>query len=797
MTSQRSVVQVHYRIKSIQLAWFRGAAGPVSLEPNHKSIVVYGANGSGKSCFVDAVEYVLNNGSIKHLKTEYSGSRQVNAIPNTHKPKASKTALRFQFKDDSELKIDFSPNGSSKSSGAQGIAMGEWKYRQTVLRQNEVSEFIHDTKGKKYSALLPLFGLHKMEIAAENLRKLAKNVETESRLNEKKTNLKQVENQRKDAFGTQSHDQIVEAIDDLYTQYCKDGSTTNGALSYCNKLEIAIDNRIKGYSANNQRHVSLKGVTELNLKSYVDAVRTCSVRLAGSLDPYIAEKLEVLQSARVFVNGLKDTEIVECPACGQTITVDAFHEHVRTESERLQEISDIFKTYKAAIGTVCDTLNSLKSNLDKPDLKTWKDGLDDGATVDGFKYLQEIDFNTLRETCSDEDLKAIESTLLPIIAAAELASKDVPPDVQKLIDDKKLLDVAKSVITAKELKTEITNGDALVALINSLEQGVRVEIRQRSQSVIDNISEDIESMWATLHPGEKIDSVRLSLPPSADKAIDVVLKFHGLDQESPRLTLSEGYRNSLGLCIFLAMAKRVIDIERPLFLDDVVVSLDRNHRGMIQDLLEKEFSDRQVIILTHDREWYTELRHQLGDNNRWTFKTLLPYATPDIGIRWSHTTTTFDDARALIKERPDTAGSDARKIMDVELSMIAEHLQIRLPYLRSDKNDRRMAHDFFARLVADGRKCFQKKSGNEYVVNTDAIDACAKADRLLISWGNRASHTFDIVKSEATKLIDACEIAIASFRCDSCDRNVWRLDDKQSELVQCQCGNMRWRYGKA
>ena len=197
------------RIKSIELMWFRGAAGPVSLEPNCKSMVVYGENGSGKSSFVDAVEYVLNSGGIEHLKTEYSGSHQVKAIPNTHRPEGSKTALKLTFKDDSQLKVDFNETGSSKSSGAEVIGMGEWEYRQTVLRQSEVSEFIHDTKGKKYSALLPLFGLHKMEIIAENLRKLAKSVEDEAKLNEKKIKLKQVEIQREDTFGTQSYDNII------------------------------------------------------------------------------------------------------------------------------------------------------------------------------------------------------------------------------------------------------------------------------------------------------------------------------------------------------------------------------------------------------------------------------------------------------------------------------------------------------------------------------------------------------------------------------------------------------------
>ena len=328
---------------------------------------------------------------------------------------------------------------------------------------------------------------------------------------------------------------------------------------------------------------------------------------------------------------------------------------------------------------------------------------------------------------------------------------------------------------------------------------MRSQIRQRSQAVIDTISQDVESMWSTLHPGETIDCVGLSLPADADKAIDVVLKFHGRDQDSPRLTLSEGFRNSLGLCIFLAMAKQVVDKERPLFLDDVVVSLDRHHRGMIQGLLDTEFSDRQVIIFTHDREWYTELRQQLGGDQGWVFRTLLPFETPDIGIRWSSRDSTFDDARAMLAERPDSAGNDARKIMDQELPLIAEKLKTSMPFLRSERNDRRGAHEFLERLVSDGKKCFQKRSGTQHVANTDAVVALQTADRLLASWGNRGSHTFDVVRPEATALINACEAALATFQCKSCDPNtfVWRLDDENSERVQCRCGELRWRYGRA
>ena len=290
----------------------------------------------------------------------------------------------------------------------------------------------------------------------------------------------------------------------------------------------------------------------------------------------------------------------------------------------------------------------------------------------------------------------------------------------------------------------------MIAFLNAVEAGIRSEIRERSDEVIHEISADIGDMWKALHPGELIENVRLYLPDE-DKAIDIALRFHGKDQDLPRLTLSEGYRNSLGLCIFLALAKREAGNDRPLIFDDVVVSLDRNHRGMIVDLLKEQFADRQVIIFTHDRDWYAELRHQL-DGKRWGFKALMPYETPELGIRWSDRTNSFEDARANLKDRPDSAGNDARKIMDIELALIAERLQVRLPYLRGERNDHRMWSEFLDRLIGDGKKCLQKKSGTEYPCYTAGLEELDAARRLLVSWGNRSSHSPDVVRPEAAKL---------------------------------------------
>jgi energy-coupling factor transporter ATP-binding protein EcfA2 len=783
------------RIKRILLTWFRGAADPVALEPDSKSMVVYGVNGSGKSTFVDAIEYIVHDGRIGHLSHEYSGKHQEKGVPNTHKPKDRHTEIAIKFATDGELKTAIATDGTLSTSGAEAKAMAGWDYRQTVLRQNEVAAFIHDTKGGKYSALLPLLGLHHMEVAAENLRQLSKVVEQQAKVRENRVVLKELATKRKEVFGTASDSQIAGVIKQLYSRYCADGAATEDPIIQCGDLQAELTTRFGQFSADQRRHLVLQEVGGIALKTHIGEVRATAANLVGITDPLIGEKLEIVRSAGAFAARLEETGEVICPACGQSIGAAAFQAHIQKERTKLQDISDAFDGWKASVGTLCDDVRTLKTSTAKADIKTWRQHQSTSALLDHFRYLDAANIEALRKSCKAADLDAIEGNLVPIVEAAASATKDALPDVQQLSDDRRTGEVAKAVLGGRELGESAARAIALVAFIDALEATTRKEIRVRSQKIVDEISADVQAMWKILHPDAAIQHVRLYLAKDTDKAIDIGLKFYGLDQDSPRLTLSEGYRNSLGLCIFLAMAKREAIDDVPLFLDDVVVSLDRSHRGMVVELLEKQFADRQVIILTHDRDWYVELRHLL-DAKTWTFKALRPYETPDVGIRWSHTTTTFGDARAQLDKRPDSAGNDARKIMDTELSLVAERLQIRMPYLRAERNDRRVAHEFLERMISDGGKCLQRRDDKTYVAHAHAIEVLEKADKLIIAWGNRASHSFDLEKSEAAKLIDACEAALDIFRCPSCSRNVWFAEAAPAEQVQCECGEIRWRYGR-
>jgi len=777
----------------MSLAWFRGAAESLTLELGSKSAVIYGENGAGKSSFVDAVEYLLNDGKIGHLSHEYSGRHQEKGVINTHTPADVSAALSITLDDDSELRADIKRNGTATVSGAAAAAVHKWDYRRTVLRQDEVAAFIRNTKGGKYSEILPLLGLRPLEFAAENLRQLAKMLERQARVRESRAELEMIEARRKSVFGESSDPDLVQTIAGRYEKYCGQGGGATEAFTQCAAITAAIGQRMAHYSDEQRRHLILREMAGFDLMSSINSVRSATAELASAAEPLLAEKLEVLRSTGGFIAAVQASNEVKCPACGRSVPVDEFRTHVNNEQDRLEGMLRTFDRRKTAIGALCDSLKALQSSVSKAEVESW---LTQGGLEDSAKELAELSVAQLRVNCSEDALRQIETEFLPLVVAATAAAKDAPPDVQDLAADTRLIEVAREVVSSRKLAEQLKYLIALVAFLESLESGVRDEIRGRSQRVIDELSADIQAMWTILHPGEEIEGVRLYMPEGADKAIDIELKFFGVEQESPRLTLSEGYRNSLGLCLFLAMAKREAETDPPLFLDDVIVSLDRKHRGMIVELLEREFRTRQVILLTHDRDWYAELRERL-DSASWLFKALLPYDRPAVGIRWSAKTSTFGDARAFLTEAPHAAGNTARKIMDTELALRAERLKVRMPYLGSNRNDHRTAHDFLFRIIADGAVCFRRKGASGYEVYADAITSFRATDKLLVTWGNKASHGFDIVRSEAEKLIADCEATLELFVCPSCRKPVYKLVDTSAELLQCECGHLQWRYGKA
>jgi hypothetical protein len=274
------------------------------------------------------------------------------------------------------------------------------------------------------------------------------------------------------------------------------------------------------------------GLADVKLAPAIKGVRDANGKLAGSVEPLVSEKLQVLEAAHSYGAKLTDDAKIPCPPCGQFVGKNEFKEHVKAEQDRLKEIDAVFKARRAAVSSLIDILKSLKASVAKKELSGWIADQRVGPLKEHLAWLGELDAEALRQSASETELAAGEQHCQPLIAAANVAAQKAPPEIRELSDDRALADAAKAVFEANPLNAEIAQADKLVAFVS-----VRKEIRDKSKAAIDGISGDIGNMWKILHPDEPIEDVRLYLP-DGDKAIDLALKFYGKEQDSPRLTLS-------------------------------------------------------------------------------------------------------------------------------------------------------------------------------------------------------------------------------------------------------------------
>lgn len=97
------------------------------------------------------------------------------------------------------------------------------------------------------------------------------------------------------------------------------------------------------------------------------------------------------------------------------------------------------------------------------------------------------------------------------------------------------------------------------------------------------------------------------------------LKQRDVDIAEPHNFLNEARQSALALAIYLAgrsLASASFQATSPklLVLDDVLIGLDQSNRLPVLRLLQSEFSDWQILLLTHDRVWFDMARTFLPES---------------------------------------------------------------------------------------------------------------------------------------------------------------------------------------
>lgn len=100
-----------------------------------------------------------------------------------------------------------------------------------------------------------------------------------------------------------------------------------------------------------------------------------------------------------------------------------------------------------------------------------------------------------------------------------------------------------------------------------------------------------------------------------NRRLTAVVAFSGYEPPVLQDFLNEGRQSALAIAICLA-ARRICVPEgrnqlKLLVMDDLLISMDASHRRPVLKVILEQFSDWQIILLTHDRYWFQLAREQL------------------------------------------------------------------------------------------------------------------------------------------------------------------------------------------
>jgi len=151
----------------------------------------------------------------------------------------------------------------------------------------------------------------------------------------------------------------------------------------------------------------------------------------------------------------------------------------------------------------------------------------------------------------------------------------------------------------------------LIALIPNVELALAqcVEERQKfTDSIIGEIAKEVGKLYEKVHPGEGLDKIALELDPARRASLNLGATFEGHDAP-PQAYFSQSHLDTLGLCVFLALAMRDRPQETVLILDDVLGSVDEPHvERVIGMIYEISTQFQHTIVTTHYRPWREKFR---------------------------------------------------------------------------------------------------------------------------------------------------------------------------------------------
>jgi recombinational DNA repair ATPase RecF/DNA uptake protein ComE-like DNA-binding protein len=802
------------KLESAHIEEVRGIR-KLDIDLERQTFAISGPNGSGKSGVIDAIEFGLT-GEISRL----TGKGTKGLTIAEHGPHVDKTKfpdaafVRLQvffpnFGKTATITRKLSAPRKPKIEPAEPDILAAIKeveaHPEITLSRREVLRFIvaePTTRSQEIQIIL------KLEIIGQTRSALNT---AYNKLTAVHRNAEATQQSRREAL--QRHLQIAtfdasEVLVSVNERRVLLGLPTIEKLATDTKLDAGITSSGKTDQFNKQSAVrdltalveALAALPSVGTKE-ADAILSGLARLED--DPAL---LSTLQHRSLIEKGLSLVDGAQCPLC----------DHEWEDEAHLRAHLAIKLAKSEEAGRLRDQLLQAAAELSKESLRlrallppVAKIALGEAAS-DAARQLTALadDLDALRQSLGSLDeimgLKARLETgwaQVPVglseKVSALVAKIQAKPDQSALVDAQTFLTTAQLRISdyrqaSRERKRAEEAANAAKAAYEAYCRAMEEELNR----LYEEVQEDFCAYYRTINKDDE-DGFTAKLTP-AEGRLDLLVNFYERGLFPPGAFHSEGHQDGMGVCLYLALQKRLLG-DRFAFalLDDVVMSVDADHRYEFCKLLKTHFPNTQFVITTHDRLWAEQMRSA----GLVTTKTSLVFQN------WSVETGPIVESNAEIWAEVGEALSKgnvraAAAALRHHLKYASRHLANDLaatPVFRADGNYE--LGELLPSVIGRMRDlCGKAASAAQSWGNVSAKEAAVKRKEALSTssaasnveqWAvNRAVHYNEWAnfgKKDFEPVVRAFRDLLDQFRCAQCQGWLYVTPKGRPESLRCSC----------
>ncbi len=755
---------VSEKIQRLVMHAFRGVPREMAVDfGKGDSIVVYGDNGTGKSTIADALEWYFT-GEIGFLSHE---GRQ-HAVRYVGGEDNGTTSVEVVTSGTLGGKVVFPDERNPDAF--HGIR------RETfLLRGRTLADFINKTKTEKWKALVDILGLDAIESLREDLQRARNDLRKKTKAAEEEARTYQ----RALASGSDqvSEHSVLSNLQEICRLLGVEPPQSLDQVVDPSWLTAAVGASASVSEASDRESV-LAEIKTLDAPAFDQHVVEAWNDLLSSDRARLLPRASLVREAkRLFEAGSIDKG--HCPLCGQKVDVKNLARKIQTALVEVMEASRDLERFRDPVVQQADDLETLHDTR----LSIHHRALAIGVELPPVPDIPHASIRNSVEALAPVTLEPITSALSEIRkwdrAAGKLARTASPAQPSTRDTQLMMLAALCQQVNAWRLADEkAARARRAIDLAERVFEAYQTKQKEDLTELLKRISSRVGQIYSALHPGEDLDAV--SVEPWTAKGIELAIEFYGSRQRPPHGVLSESHLNSLAIALFLAMAESFNEQIGFLVLDDVINSFDVEHRGRLAELLADAFSKWQLIVLTHDQQFFEHLSRRAPSWRKLEF-TSWSYESGPRTTQYETTGILLNARERLENGDVQGAATKARRALEELLQEVCEALYAPLPFRRGQANDKREIGELFkgvrrtlkerARPVLDSVEPLLKH-----------LEADVGATLNVAVHGSRGRPGTSEVEAALERIAALDE----KWSCPECRTRVWHRGN--ADAGRCKCG---------